>query len=236
MKMRKTLLCGSLAVVLGSAGMATQAAMLMNGDRLMMDAGVVVYDSYQYQSDVSSGSYFVCDCNGDLKITGTEKIAMSPGSDGGIVIGTTQSPGEIDDFFSFFGIAGRHFTTVAVTGGTTQGLDLSGWNMDWNSSTIPLGTGAWTPVNCESSGVACAGYADGVAVFDWSGVYGDAYTLDYASHVPQGHSSGFGGVPFFLHLEGTVMSAVPLPAAAWLLGSGLLGLLGTARRRLRTER
>jgi hypothetical protein len=26
-------------------------------------------------------------------------------------------------------------------------------------------------------------------------------------------------------------SAIPLPPAAWLLGSGLLGLIGTARRR-----
>lgn len=29
-------------------------------------------------------------------------------------------------------------------------------------------------------------------------------------------------------------SAVPVPAAAWLFGSGLVGLIGVARRRLRT--
>jgi hypothetical protein len=32
-------------------------------------------------------------------------------------------------------------------------------------------------------------------------------------------------------LEGTMSTAVPVPAAAWLMGSGLLGLAGVARRR-----
>ena len=51
-----------------------------------------------------------------------------------------------------------------------------------------------------------------------------------------------GGVKYALHLEGTVQCQmtpegdcmnhpVPLPAAAWLLGSGLLGLIGVARCR-----
>lgn len=230
--MNKKLLASGVMAILGVVGGATtQAATLLNGDVLTITAGVPNYDQYGNPTNVTGGSYFVCDCNGDLKIQNAEKTAMTPGSDGGIVVGATQSPGEIDDYFQFFGIPGRHYTTVAVTGGTTAGVDLSGWNMDWNNTVLQLGASAWTPVNCAAAGVACSGYADGVAVFNWSGVYGSAYTLDYTARVPGGEPTGFGYVPFFLHLEGVVTSAVPLPAAAWLFGSGLLGLIGVARRR-----
>jgi hypothetical protein len=61
------------------------------------------------------------------------------------------------------------------------------------------------------------------------------------------HGNAFGGYSFMLRADGsrildfiaptghsdyvsTAMSAVPVPAAAWLFGSGLLGLLGIARR------
>lgn len=230
--MNKKLLASGVLAILGTVGSAaTQAAMLQTADLLTITAGVTVYDQYSNAVNVSGGSYFVCDCNGNLSISNGEKIAMTPGSDGGIRIGSTQSPGEIDDYYQFFDISGRHYTSVAVTGGTTNGLNFSGWNMDWNSGVMPLGGIAWTPTNCATVGVACSGYADGVAVFNWNGVYGGAYTLDYTARVPLGHSSGFGYVPFLVHLEGVVMSAVPVPATVWLFGSGLLGLMGVAQRR-----
>ncbi len=50
---------------------------------------------------------------------------------------------------------------------------------------------------------------------------------------PKGDVSGFGGVLYGLHLEGKIGggAAVPVPAAAWLFGSGLIGLVGIARRK-----
>ena len=60
---------------------------------------------------------------------------------------------------------------------------------------------------------------------------GSTFTLDYFAHVPVGDPSGHGGTGYNLHLEGVVTSAVPVPAAMWLFGSGLLGLIGVAKRK-----
>ncbi len=44
-----------------------------------------------------------------------------------------------------------------------------------------------------------------------------------------GYAGSMGGTP--LSLDITPVSAVPVPAAVWLFGSGLLGLVGVARRK-----
>lgn len=223
-------LASGVLTVLGLATTGAQAAMLQAGDLLNIDAGVQVYDGSGYQIDVSSGSYFALDSSNIMSISDAWKTAIIPGVDGGIRAGYTQSPGEIDNTL-WLGNSFPHYTTVAVTGGTTSGLDFSGWSlMEWNMVPAALGSGAWTPLNCATEGVACSGYADGVAVFNWSGIYGDAYTLDYTARFPASDSN-FGYARYFLHLEGVVTSAVPVPAAAWLFGSGLLGLLNAGIRR-----
>lgn len=85
----------------------------------------------------------------------------------------------------------------------------------------------------------------------WDGTEGDGYNYDY---IGVGDSSGAGWNWFtFIDSEGNVtevdggalyqtdsaaygiaeVNAVPIPAAVWLLGSGLLGLIGIRRRRSR---
>jgi len=133
---------------------------------------------------------------------------------------TSFTTGDMDAGWGFFGAAGWHTTndadgvTVAsddLSGNAT--LDMSGWTVFWNGGDIDMGTGMAATVTCGNTCEA-----------------GDSFTLDYDAVVPSG---GFAGVAYALHLEGTIgaASAVPVPAAVWLFGSGLVGLAGVARRR-----
>ena len=225
----------ALIMILGTTSAAgVQAALLQTGDVLTITAGTPIYDTYGNSIGVSGGSWFGLDENFSNEISSLERNAIAPGTDGGIVMGTTQSLGAIDSW-TYNGALGHHYTDTAPTGGTTAGIDFSGWAVYWNGNTvIPAGsTFDWSPLNCASLG--CTGlppFQAGVAVFDWSGVYGDSYTLWYAASFDVYGSAGFGELMgYMVYLEGTVLAAVPVPAAAWLFGSGLAGLLGVARRK-----
>ena len=229
--MKKTVLNTALAAVFGVAAMSAQAATLSAGDVLTINSGVTVFDTYGNAIGVSSGSWFGMDTDANTKISAGEATAITGRN--GVVIGSTQAPGYIDTW-NFFGPTGYHWTTVAPTGDTTSGVDMSGWTVAWGAvPNIPMGTGAWTPENCGAAHMGCTAetFANGVGSFNWSGNLGDSYTLWYTATVPDGDPSGFGNVQYAVYLEGTVITSVPVPAAVWLLGSGLLGLVGVARRR-----
>jgi len=199
------------ALALGSVGvmqsMNAQAWDLYAGDRLT----------------IGSGSFFGVDMDANSTIAATEKTALSQGSTG-IVIGAITAPGEITAPWTFLGQTGYDWAATAVTGGT-GGLNMSGWMVTWNGSEIDLGTGAWQVLNA-SSGMPTSGYANGIGIFNWSGVYGDSYTLDYTA-TPQ--AGPYIGVRWALHLEGT---AVPVPEASTyvMMLAGLM-LVGVAARR-----
>lgn len=62
-------------------------------------------------------------------------------------------------------------------------------------------------------------------------MYGDSYSLWYSWRFMDAAPGAMVPTQYLLHLEGVVLSAVPLPAAAWLFGSGLVGLVFGARHR-----
>ena len=251
--LRKSTLYSSLllvGLVTGTSASAL-AATPVQGDVLTITAGASVGTN---PVTSATGSYFGMDMNGDSKIQLSELDMLSQGTTS-LVLGVTTSAGashsgppvaadtnEIDAPWAFFGNTGSDYLKIAVSGSTTSGLNLSGWTVTWNGiPAINMGGGAWQPLNCSAVWMQCTGhtFTNGNAEFTWDGVSGDpyspyaAYTLNYAATVPAGDPSGFGGVKYYLHLTGFM--PVPIPAAVWLLGSGLIGLAGIAGRRGRVR-
>ena len=240
--MNKTLINAALALAFGITAFSAQAAVVNTGDVLSIASGIATISG-----PVTGGSWFAMDLNGDSKIQAAEKVAIAQGSKG-IVIGDVTAagpfhagaplPGEMNQFLSswaFAGATGSNFNTVAITGDTVGGLNLSGMTVAYNNNAaINMGGIAWQVGNAAIAGVAAGPYVSGKGIFSWDGVYGHAYTLDYSATVPL-TSVAFPGTQYFLHTQGLVAaapaSAVPVPAAVWLLGSGLLGLVGVARRK-----
>ncbi|HEY9202587.1 MAG TPA: VPLPA-CTERM sorting domain-containing protein [Gammaproteobacteria bacterium] len=186
-----------------------------------------------------SGSYFAVDTDGNNAFTAHESVEISTGSDGGLRIGQAQPaanshPGypdgsetaPLDAPWTFLANTGMHQTTSPVNiisdnGAGTVELDFSGFGASWNGFSFDLGGDS---VNYASE--------TGVAILncDVDCSTGDRFTLDYAVHVPMDDPNNLGGVYWSIHLEGTV-AEVPVPAALWLFGSGLVGLVALARRK-----
>ena len=241
--MNKTVLSTALGLMLGVVSATSFAATVNPGDVL-----TIVTGNANSSAIATTGSYFGMDFNSNSKINIGEETNLSMGATG-LVIGATTAPGAyhtgaplatdtnaIDAPWYFNGSTGSSYLRVGASGSTTAGLNLSGWTVAWSTiSAINMGGGAWQPGNCAALGCTGHTFTNGNAQFTWDGVYGDSYTLNYAATVPLGDPSGFGGTQYFLHLTGVVNKAsvapVPLPAAVWLLGSGLIGLVGVSRRK-----
>jgi len=235
-----------VALSLGLVSSVGQAALLstavLNFDAPVIEDGLVV-----------AGSNFGVDFTNDGTIELAERTGLV--SNDGLILGLVQpasvtEPG-IDQPWLFFGNEGIHQTTSAVTiisddGAGNVALDFSGWAVNWNGLDIGLGGSSW------------GSNADGVAIMtcavDCS--EGDAFTLFYTATVTEG---AFIGVRYRLGFDSGSLSAseaplsaaevvedpgviatgtigasavVPVPAAVWLFGSGLLGLVGIARRKI----
>ncbi len=145
------------------------------------------------------------------------------------------------------GVDGHHF------------LDFSNWRVTWAGiPSINMGggfqdCGTSTDGICDADGTGTNFGDIAGTFFNGSGLahvecYTDSahttpqvscsassfYALEYATVVPQADPSNFGGVQYEIKLEGKVSSAVPVPSAVFLFGSGLLGLIGIARKRKTT--
>lgn len=90
-------------------------------------------------------------------------------------------------------------------------LNLDNFAIDWNGNHIGQGPDAGT-LDVASNG-------------------GGLFAADWTALIVGGSFDGNTG---YWHMEGSYTTAVPVPAAVWLFGSGLMGLVGIARRRTKT--
>ncbi len=198
------------------------------------------------------GSCFGIDLDADPGTPGLESppdvFANISGYQGLLVDGVTIQPASgshegapdgsempsIDNPWEFFGGTGMHYTNAPLTktGGTgnTITLDLTGLHFIWGGHSLgryedDLGIYEDAFVTCE---VNCGD--------------GESYMLTYrmvlsAECGPEGDPSCFGRYyqHDYLTLRGTIigndLTTVPAPAGIWLFVSGLLGLIGIAKRK-----
>jgi len=222
--MKKTIITLALLTVTGSVN-----AVLVNGSTL----------------NIGEGSFFAM---------GGGTAVNAPGFDGqfitgnqGLVLGSVQTPSgshsgapdgsessTIDNPWVLFGNTGmtgnQSASNVLTASGNTATIDFSSWGMVWNGSDtesvfphVSMGTGAWF-------GSTTDGMAQVTCSVDCG--EGDIYTLVYSATMaldpPPSSENLFENTLYLLNLTGTI-SAVPVPAAVWLFGSGLVGLMGVAR-------
>ncbi len=181
--------------------------------------------------DVSSGQFGMNDpinASGDESAIGAFTLNM--GSYQGVetydaVAGTTSVASPIVTWaFGNFGDV-NNFTAAsssnpsvggggAAPSGTTDDvagtidLDLSSWFAEWNGTSFNQG--------------------DANVTGTYNSVTGD-FTAGWSKLISGG---SFDGKTGYWEITGTAnVSAVPVPAAVWLFGSGLVGLAGIARRR-----
>jgi hypothetical protein len=96
------------------------------------------------------------------------------------------------------------------------------FTLDATTGVGNLGVGT----NCQGNGIACGGVGPNFnGPIDAGGAI-VAGTQHWVVTTPQ-----FGSPTFSPVLTAQQTPTVPVPAAAWLFGSGLLGLAGAARRR-----
>ena len=208
------------------------AALVNNGSMtLAIDQGVGecliggIYPNCDFGAfSETSGSfwYFNYDVNFPDPTPLDKNILPSSGisSNAGIVLGMTQPLDVVPDenmmnlTTSIFSGPSFFYSTTPTQAVSDTEIDFSGlrWALD-SFSDIKVDGDAFATISCGECNI------------------GDRYTLEYSAHTLEGNSGGIGWMPMTFRLEGTIVSTVPVPASVWLMGSGLIGLVGFARRK-----
>ncbi|MBI3188891.1 MAG: VPLPA-CTERM sorting domain-containing protein [Gammaproteobacteria bacterium] len=204
--MKKTALAAALFVITGAANAAVVTSMTITGGAFNMGTTNLGVAGCQI------GGFGSHQC-----ITSGSTID----TDDGLFEGSASSSlvG-----LSFFGSPVNAFTAATATGAqpSITGNPLSG---DATGSVLTMDVGSWY-ANWSGTNFL-QGPTGGMATGTYDSTTG-AFTLSWSSLIVGGPFNGQIGN---WNLVGTV-TAVPVPAAAWLFGSGLLGLAGVARRRM----
>lgn len=176
---------------------------------------------------------------------------LSNGKPGGVAAPATQIvPGFVMRSY------GDYVVNITTSGGFTQSFSGSAVGNNTNPESIIPGVGGTldpayqNKVSFLGAGVVPKGawvFNKGTKNVTVAETQGEAGTLDGQVRADGAvwHQNAFAGYAYLLRADGSrvltyinptghsdyVATTVPVPAAVWLLGSGLLGLVGVARRK-----
>ena len=113
----------------------------------------------------------------------------------------------------------------------TISVNMGGFYANWSGTNFLQGTDTTQTEQCvDRNGTMVCGTSSAAATGTVDMEAG-TFDISWSSFIT---TAPFAGQTGFWHLTGTFTSeasAVPVPAAVWLFGSGLVGLAGVARRR-----
>jgi len=213
--MKKTAIAAALLLATGAVNAATVTSLDVSGGLFNMGAPV-----YNADGTVNGASSVIGAHTMNMGVYTGDEAEITAAN----VAGTLPTTGYVNWAFGYFGNVTNFSTAASNQAGVVGGgpvlsgetddamgtitLDLSSFFANWNG----------TSFNQGSAGTV--------------GTY-DATTGDFTVGWNQLIVGGaFDGKTGYWELSGTAnVAAVPVPAAVWLFGSGLVGLAGVARRR-----
>ncbi len=156
---------------------------------------------------------------------------------------SVQGPYQVGDIFTV-DIVGTAFTSNVDGGGVNLSFDQSMLNVlsvsidesVWNFGSTGINTGTIDNATGSVDGIMVNTFADVAGDFVIATVEFEAMSANNSLLILSGlginpWASG-GSLINPVYVSSTVeVSAVPVPAAVWLFGSGLIGLLGFAKRK-----
>lgn len=155
---------------------------------------------------------------------------VSDGSDGALVMGTTQANGTISTGFTW---GGNHFNFNTLSGapsgsiaGSAMFLDVSGLVAEFTLGNLGFPTTPDPATLLTHVSVIDANHYFYTA--DWAHVFNnDVYDVTTLAAQP-----GWNGSGVVLHLEGiATLATIPEPGTLWLLSASALGLMASRRRK-----
>jgi hypothetical protein len=210
MKNQAVTIGGALAAFLLAPAIASAEFVLDTGTPTGTGAPVILSDAQSFAAE--------------FQVTAAEEVITS------LAAYLTQGAGQPNDTFTFdiysnTGFTSRPSNRPAPVYSTTGTFTANGWNTaavnNWT-----LGSGFYWLALQVSSPTQTKGLD---LPLESSTSTGTQAALAFASAGTSGQYAVSGADPIGVQIQG---SAVPLPAAFWLFGSGMLGLGAMARRRI----